>query len=315
MLAVLKRIAMKLFSERRAEPPDRYTYAIPEKVRSRMLHTLQQHGAGWLGGNHFKNMLAEVGQRLLAKRGGLHSFGYEAARMSDDPVINHFFFASDDEVLDFIELCFQTQTIDGDPEGSDRLVAAFNQIFEEEGIGYELTRRAMVDIGPGTLFGRSSPGLRSIRIEYPKIIKKDERTVHEKAVKPALEALRDPRMATANGELLDAFEKVRKGDYPAAITSCGKSFESVLKTICAVKGWAYDPDKDTCAKLVGICRDQGLFFPFYGPILEGVGTVRNKLGAHGGGPKPAHVAAREHAEHMIAVTCAHIDFLVRQAGL
>jgi hypothetical protein len=305
---------MKLFSQRNAEPPERYSYTIPEKVRSRMLHTLQQHGAGWIGGNHFKNMLGEVGQQLLAKRGGLRSSGYETARMSDHPVINHFFFCSDEEAIDFIELCFQTQTIDGDTEGAQRLVAVFNQIFEEEGIGYELTPRAVVDLGPGKLFGRSSPGMRSIRIEHPKIIKKDERTVHEKAVKPALEALRDPRLATANSELLDAFEKVRKGDYPAAITSCGKAFESVLKTICSVKGWAYDPDKDACAKLVGICRDQGLFFPFYAPIFEGVGTVRNKLGAHGGGPKPAHVATREHAEHMIAVTCAHIDFLVRQAG-
>ena len=108
MLAALNRIAMKLFSQRNAEPPERYSYTIPEKVRSRMLHTLQQHGAGWIGGNHFKNMLGEVGQQLLAKRGGLRSSGYETARMSDHPVINHFFFCSDEEAIDFIELCFQS---------------------------------------------------------------------------------------------------------------------------------------------------------------------------------------------------------------
>jgi hypothetical protein len=115
---------------------------------------------------------------------------------------------------------------------------------------------------------------------------------------------------------MDAFEKIRKGDYPDAITSCGAAFESVLKTICDAKGWIYDRDKDTSAKLVGICRDNGLFLPFYAPIFEGVGTVRNKLGdAHGKGPRPVQSATREHAEHMIALTCTHIDFLVRQAGL
>jgi hypothetical protein len=259
-------------------------------------------------------MLQEVGQQLLAKRGGLRAPAYEAARRSDHPVIEHFFSCPDEEVLDFIELCFRTQTIFRDNEGAKNLVVALNQIFEEEGIGYELTPTAIIDTGrPGMLFGR--PAGREIRVEYPKVIKKDERTVHEKAVKPALDALRDPRLATANSELLDAFEKVRKGNYADAITSCGAAFESVLKTICDIKGWAYDPNKDTCAKLVGICRDQGLFFPFYAPILEGVGTVRNKLGdAHGKGPTPAHTATREHAEHMIAITCAHIDFLVRQAG-
>jgi hypothetical protein len=66
---------------------------------------------------------------------------------------------------------------------------------------------------------------------------------------------------------------------------------------------------------VEICRNQGLILPFYVEIFKGIGTVRNNLGdAHGKGPKPAHAATREHAEHMIAMTCAHIHFLVLQAG-
>lgn len=306
---------MSLFSRRQSEPPDRYTYVMHEKARSRMLHTLQQHQSGWMSGGryNFNLLLNEVGQKLLAQTGTMRSSMYEAARKSDHPVINYFLFCSNEEALDFIEICFQSNTMGGDSQDSRALVNLFNKIFEEEGIGYELTPPSTVDVGPGSLFGRTSPGMRSIRYEFPKIIKKDERTVHDKAVKPALEALRDPQMATANSEMLDAFEKVRNGDYDSAITSCGKAFESVLKTICSVKGWTYDPDKDACAKLVSICRDNGLFFGFYAPIFESVGTVRNKLGAHGGGPKPAHTASREVAEHMIAMTCAHIEFLVRQA--
>lgn len=216
--------------------------------------------------------------------------------------------------MDFVQLCFSAECMGGDSYDSRALVGAINRIFEEEGLGYELTPPATIDTGEMVpVFGPSTLA-KLRRTEFPRIIRKDECNVHEKAVKPALEIMRDPRLATANSELLDAFEKVRKGDYPAAITSCGKAFESVLKTICSVKSWAYNPDKDTCAKLVGICKDNGLFFPFYAPIFEGVGTVRNKLGAHGAGPTPSYVAAREHAEHMIAITCSHIDFLIRQAG-
>jgi hypothetical protein len=308
---------MTLFSQRQADLTDRYFYGVSQKARSRIVHTLQQHNSGWMSSRRydFTVMLQEVGQQLLSRNGRLQSSMYEVARMSDHPVINHFLICNDKEALDFIELCFQVESMGGDSDGARRAVAALNQIFQEEGLGYELTPPLTIDLGPGSLLGRTSSGLRSARVEFPKIIKKDERTVHEKAVKPALEALRDSRFATANGELLDAFEKIRHSDYSAAITSCGKAFESVLKTICTAKAWPYDPDKDTCAKLIGICREQGLFFPFYGPILEAVGTVRNKLGAHGGGPEPAHMATHDHAEHMIAITCAHIDFLIRQAGL
>jgi hypothetical protein len=189
-----------------------------------------------------------------------------------------------------------------------------NRIFEEEGVGYELTPPKVVDTGKcAYLFGRPTH-TNYLRTEHPRILKKGQRTLYEKVVQPALEVLRDSRLTTANSELLNAFDEVRNGDYADAITSCGAAFESVLKTICDLKSWSYDPDTDTCAKLIGICRKEGLFLPFYTSIFEGVGTVRNKLGdAHGKGPKPAYVAAREHAEHMIAMTCSHIEFLVRQA--
>jgi hypothetical protein len=281
---------MQLFSQRHAKPHERYTYILPDKVRMRILQSLKQLNAGYMSSHHydFATMLGQVGQELLSRFGSLNP----PLRRGpfEQNVLDHFAGASDEQALDFIQLCFRTEALwVGSPEAS-LAVEKINTIFEEEGIGYELTPPNMVETGESAkLLGRSSRA-RCVRHEYPRIIKKGEATVHEQAVEPALEVLRDSRFETANSELLDAFEKVRKGDYPAGITSCGKAFESVLKTICAVKGWAYDPEKDTCAKLVGICRDQGLFFPFYALIFEGVGTVRNKLGAHGGGPKPAHVA-------------------------
>jgi hypothetical protein len=307
---------MALFSRRNDKPHDRYTYVVSEKVRSRIFHTLAQHRGDYMGGGryNFTGLLEEVGQKLLTHRGGLLS---SQARHSNlgEAVADHFFVSSDEEAMDFVQLCFETETMGGNTPDAHTLVKAVNRVLEEEGVGYELTTPSMIDTGePAQMFGRQT-GRNYFRIEYARVIKKNELTVHQQVVKPALEALRDPRLATANGELLNAFDKVRKGDYADAITSCGSAFESVLKTICDIKGWAYDP-KDTCSKLVGVCRQNGLFFPLYAPMFEAVGTVRNNLGdAHGRGPKPVHVATRDHAEHMIAMTSAHIDFLVRQAAI
>jgi hypothetical protein len=90
----------------------------------------------------------------------------------------------------------------------------------------------------------------------------------------------------------------------------------VLKTICDLQGWRYDPDKDTCARLVKICKENGLFPPLYEAILVGTGTIRNKLGdAHGRGPNPVHQASQEQAAHMIQMTSAHITLLVGLAKL
>lgn len=306
---------MGLFSQRQAKPVERFDYAVPERTRLRILHTLRQMDGGFMPRGMFRigRLLMEVGDLVLAKSGVLKGNVY--LQVNEATIATHFGACTDDEALDFIELCFQTNEMCGENPQSTMAVAAINQIFEEEGIGYELTQFSQRDTGrPAELFGRYTGG-NFIQTVFPQIVKKDERTVHELAVKPALHALHDIRFATANSELLNAFAKVRSGDYADAITSCGAAFESVLKTICDAKGWPYAAAKG-CADLVEICRSSGLFFPFYVTALVGVGTIRNKLGdAHGKGPAPEYVAAREHAEHMISLTCSHITFVVRQAGL
>jgi hypothetical protein len=317
-LSSLKGFVMTLYTQRNSEPPERFYYGVPEHVRSRILHTLQQHDDRNLmcGGCYdFGTMLEEAGDILLAKYGNLRAPGNDAARVSPNPVIQHFFSCLDEEALDFLEACFRASVM-GDSDGARVAVEAINRIFEDEGIGYELTHPTMIDTGkPGKVFGRQTGG-NAFRIEYPRIIKRDEQTVHQQTVRPALECLNDPRFATANTELLKAFEEIRKHDYADAITSCGSAFESVLRTICQHKKWPFDPKKDTCAKLVEICRANGLFYPLYTEMLVGVGRIRNELGdAHGRGPSPPPAVGSDHAEHMIAVTCSHITFLARQAAI
>jgi len=302
---------MRLFSKRNDPKPDRYKYALEEKVRLRIFHTLRQHEAS-IGYFDFDRMLEDVGEQLLARRGSMHRLA--GSQHMQSPALEHFFICSDEEAIDFLTCCFRTREIGMGDQGR-RAVEVINRIFEEEGIGYEFTLPQMIDLGPATMFGRPSNG-RSIRIEHPHAIRKDEAIVHENAVKPALTALADSRFATANQEMLKAFEEVQRGDYADAITSCGSAFESVLKTICDSKGWAYDPQRHTCSDLVEICRANNLFWPFYTQTFTGVGSIRNKLGdAHGQGPRPQFTATRAHAEHMISATCSHIVLLVGLAGI
>jgi hypothetical protein len=294
----------------------RYSYAISGKARQRIHYALGQyqssHQPPWR--TNYQELLAEVQDALLLKYGTLRASPYEAARASSNPVIEHFASWSDEEALAFLEMCFHTRAI-GFVEDAKTLAETINMILEEEGIGYELTAPKVRETDePGIIHGRKIG--KKFHTDYPKFIKKGERTVHDIAVKPALTCLSDSRFSVANSEMLKAFDEVRKGDYADAITSCGSSFESVLKTICTAKNWTFDQNKDACATLVEICRTNGLFPPPYTEPLKAVGTIRNKLGdAHGKGPNPMYVAERDHADHMIAFTCSHIELLVKLAKL
>jgi hypothetical protein len=297
-----------LYSRRISPQPDAYRYDFPENVRWRILHTIKDLSERWSNTFDLGKLFAEVRDKLLQQYGGLYRPAYDAACAHSDPLLNHFLCCPDEMALDFLELCFRTRLGCGQQEG----VTAINAIFHEEAIGYELTAwREIESDEPAKLYGRIIPGGKSFRIEYPKIIKKDEQFTHAEIVQPCLAALGHPKLATANTEMLAALESYRENKYADAVTSCGAAFESVLKTICDHHGWSYDPDKDTCSKLVSICRDNGLFPPFYAPIFEATGTIRNKLGdAHGRGPAPMYVVGKEHVDHMIQLTSAHIVLLI-----
>lgn len=307
---------MSLFSRRNSSPHPRYHYTLSDKVRSRIMHVFRQFDPGGqitFGHYRFESLLRDVGEAVAVTRGSLCASYYEAARVSNHPVVEHFFRCNDEEAVDFIELCLRYNGLLGD-YAAKVIAEVLDQVFEEEGVGYEVIPTVWRDTGePARVYGELT-GSDSQVPEFGRVIKKGERSVHAVAVQPALESLSDPRFAIANTELLKAFEEIRRGDYPDAITSCGSAFESVMKTICGIKGWTYDANRDTCAQLVGHCQAGDLIPSFYVEVLKAVGTLRNKMGSvHGRGPAPVFTAKKEHAENMIAVTCAHIDLLIRLA--
>jgi hypothetical protein len=297
---------VKLYSRRKISPPDYIRFDIPDDIRTRILVVFRDHSTD------FDSFLESVGNALFKQYGGLAQSAYAAARRSDHPVIEHFYCSDIDHALDFIEAGFQQFTYRGGQSGVNEI----NEIFRETGIGYELTpfvehRTEKAE----TFYGKIRGGIAG-EYEYPRIIRRDHQLAHQEIVEPALNLLTDSRLRIANAEMLKALSALRHGDFEDAITSSASAFESFLKTICDIKNWKYNSDRDTCAKLVSICRDHGLFPPFFAPIFEAVGTIRNKLGdAHGRGPAPLHSVSQEHAEHMVHVTLSHMLLIAKLANL
>jgi len=59
----------KLFSKRHTPPPDQYRYDLPEEVRWRILHTIEQLRDDLGGLFDVDRMLQEVGDRILREYG------------------------------------------------------------------------------------------------------------------------------------------------------------------------------------------------------------------------------------------------------
>jgi hypothetical protein len=289
-------------------------YDLPSQVRKRVFLALEQSGKRQeLMNFDLGSVLSELRDKLMAQYGDLYRPTYEAAIQSANPVIDHYLGCNDAMALDYIELWFKCWSY---RPAAKRAVDAVNEVLREEGIGYELSPWVeRITNEPATLFNRLTSG-KTLETQYPEFVRKDSQFTHANIVQPCLDVLANAAFAQANKEMLDSFAKYRQADFDGALTSCGAAFESVFKTICTLKNWPYDPDKDTLSKLVDICNANGLFPPFYAEVFKSVGTVRNKLSdAHGRGPVPLHNVGQDHLEHLIHFVSAHIVFLAKLAGI
>ncbi len=206
---------------------------------------------------------------------------------------------SADKAIDVIELSFRaidssTRTFDylekTDPsDDADRAIEELNHRFKEHGVGYCFENRKIIRIGS----------------EF----------VHSEIVRPALKILDQKQYAGAQQEFLNAHEHYRKGKTKEAISECLKSLESVMKSICDKRKWAYG-DRATASKLIKTCFDNQLIPSFWEgqfnalkSLLEsGVPAARNRLAGHGQGadPKPVQMYIASYVLHM---TAAAIVFL------
>jgi hypothetical protein len=286
---------------------DVYVYdQVPRPLRVQICHVLTRclgaQRADYRGLNPaYVNLQQIIAEELGVFRIGLGIRG-------DDAEIMEFLAndATDDQALDIIEIAvsfaFEKHRNDqygnwrkdyGVTEQVNGALETINRRFLEHQVGYTF----VVD------------GL-------PQLIRRDNEYLHQSAILPAMQLLHDGHFEGANEEFRKAHEHYRKGNHKECLNDCLKAFESVLKTICKRKKWAYKPT-DTASTLIDICLTGGLFPVFLqshlgaikGALTTAIPTARNKLGGHGQGEQSVEVP-EYYAEFLLNETATTIVFLV-----
>ncbi|HTE39788.1 MAG TPA: hypothetical protein VK629_03110 [Steroidobacteraceae bacterium] len=272
---------LDLFSKRqrraRGEDPDVYQYdELPQQLRVQIVHIIRDaFGKDHYDWNHAKQAYKFVKDALCREYGLFELTTYP--KSDEESVLNFFLKESSIErALDVVEICFKVITV-LIPENSSYLyhtdremsaaeaVTELNTRFKEHGVGY--------------------------RFESSEILRVDSEFMHSEVVKPVLSLLRGNEFKGANDEFLLAHDHYRHGRYKETLVNSLKAFESAMKSICKIQGWAIQPG-DTAKALINTCLKQGLLPPYMESqmsslrsLLEsGVPTVRNKEAGHGQGP-------------------------------
>jgi hypothetical protein len=280
----------KLYTQRKAPPKTDVIYVIDDRVRERMLSTLEEHVSG-----DSASFFHRLERNLVKAYGFLRHPAYEALRRSREPVIEHLFNCSDDEVIDYFEAAFHQQAYGGKQEGIDEI----NAILEQEGIGFRFSD-----------YPASGKWRQKAEVHFPEGHRLSDEFVYATVIKPVLTFLVRDGFEVAHDELMRALAAARQGESEDALTLAGASYESFLKTLMSQKRWEYDAEKDTCSTLVKKCIDHDLVPAFYEACLLSPGTIRNRLSdSHGRGPEKKYEASQKMAEHMLHLVCSNIRFL------
>jgi hypothetical protein len=150
--------------------------------------------------------------------------------------------------------------------------------------------------------------------EQAKVIPKDSQAIHETAIEPALQLLRQPAFLNANSEFMAALEDYRHRRFGDCVTKCNSSYESVMKVICGQKGFAY-VQGDTTSKLLKTIMKTTEMDTFWEQPLLIVGTLRNRLSTSHGAGEVEKVVPEHVAQYALNMTASAIIFLHDQAYL
>ncbi len=216
---------------------------------------------------------------------------------------------SESHFLDFVELIFRVEASDqiGD---RDAFVEDVNHFLRVDDLPYALTPFVWTPTKIEQL-GGVFDGMRLTSL--PQIIARSSEVVHTTITVPVLILLQEPRFKEANAEFLEALADHRHRKYGDSLTKAGSAFESVLKVICATKGWSFRPS-DTAAPLLKIVINEGQLEPFLEQPLLLVATMRNRLStAHGAGSQPRSVSAAM-SEYALNATASAILLLAKETS-
>lgn len=152
-----------------------------------------------------------------------------------------------------------------------------------------------------------------------KLIRIDNKLMHANIVKPVLYFLQQEEFKGVEDEIYDAFDYLKDNDYKNTVLYASKAFESMMKTICKLKMYTYNNDKDTAKELINILV-KNKYIPQYSQnhlhavqntLESGLPVLRNKTGGHGQGDAIVQLPT-EFANYALNLACTNILFL---AGL
>ena len=298
----------KLFSTRqkeaKGEMPDVFTYgALPNPLRVQIVHILNDVVGRDSISYQSEHYCFKFIRDILLKEHAL----FKLIDYPNDPrheVLTYFLKLDDgNKVLDVVDLAFGAiETMEGNHKfkqysgpkiSPNDAIEELNQRFKQHGIGYQYES--------GTL----------IRI--------DTQLIHNEIIKPALQLLSSNAYKGANEEFLKAHEHYKHDRYQECLVDALKALESVIKSICDAKGWAYQTT-DSNKKLLDIIFEKGLlpafmqseFSALRGLLEGGTSVVRNKLGGHGQGAELISVPSYW-ARYALNTAASNILLLVEAA--
>jgi hypothetical protein len=235
-----------------------------------------------------------VGRVSLSQRQGLS--------LQDD-TLEFLSTCSDAHFLDAVEYIVQTDAHMCLSGRQEEVVARLNEFLSIDDLPYFVTKQVWEPW--------QSDDFRSQRIrllEESKVIPKDSQVIHETAIEPALQLLRQPAFRHANAEFLAALEDYRHQKFGDCVTKCNSSYESVMKVICGQKGFGY-AQGDTTSRLLKTIMGQTQMESFWESPLLIVGTLRNKLGSAHGAGENAKAVSEHVARYAMNMTASAIVFL------
>lgn len=304
-----------LFSKREADAAkagkeDVYQYSvIPPNLRVQIqqismeaLGQIGYYGAGY-GSSERNNPFWMDIEKTFTREKGVHALGN--GTFAGERVIGYMTDCSTADWLDLLELicieiCFS------ETEG-----------FRQERYDWSINLEA--DAAIHEVNYRLRQAAVGFQVEDGQLIKVDSQFVHSDIVVPALTLLSDQRFAAANEEFRKAHREFRDGDYRDCITDCGKALESVFKILAAEQGWQGVGNNSQLAALIKAAADNGLFATYMPEqingikaLVQGVGTVRNKDGAHGAGTAEAR-ADEDLAAYQLHQTASALVFIGKRA--
>ena len=224
----------------------------------------------------------------------------------------------DEQFLDFVGLIFQSRFIWSYRVDVNEFIGNINSFFEADALPYYLTkivfRRYEKPIS-NTVVPFPHPEHSIPELEArPRVVRRDSEVVHQHAIAPALEVLANSAYSSAHEEFLDALKDYRRANHRDCMTKCGSSLESVMRVICAQRGWPYQQNDNAQTLLNNIFPQTGLESFFKQPITL-VATIRNQLGsAHGAGAEPREVPDHA-AQYAINATASAILLLIKATDL